>query len=176
MAKRLISTIIISTAAMLALTGCDNTSDTAMATEQGTATGVGSESITNIDWNAVATEQTPVARADFDYPFAIDSQNVRDYADYFSIDNATAQHNLTVGMASNEPLSKVLEQLGTSYTSHELTDGEAMQLIIHTTPDIAASSYDYVFAEDFAKGLTLPIVIMPDGVKGEVDANPHEGM
>ena len=46
-----------------------------------------------------------------------------------------------------------------------------MKLIIHTTPDIAASSYDYVFSDDFAKGLVLPIEIKPDGKKGEVKAH-----
>ena len=71
-------------------------------------------------------------------------------------------------MASNEALSKVLDQLSTSYVSHGLTDTKDMTLIIHTTPDIAAGSYDYVLAGDFAKGLVLPIVIQPDGKKGEV--------
>ena len=71
-------------------------------------------------------------------------------------------------MASNEALSKVLDQLSTSYVSHELTDTKDMTLIIHTTPDIAAGNHDYILAGDFAKGLVLPIVIQPDGKKGEV--------
>ncbi|MGM8888617.1 hypothetical protein ACS8FD_22000, partial [Psychrobacter sp. 1U2] len=100
-----------------------------------------------------------------------DSQNVLDYADYFKVDAATAQHNLTVSMASNEALSKVLDQVSDSYTSHELTDGKDMKLIIHTTPDVAASSYDYVLSDDFAKGLVLPIVIQPDGEKGDVEVH-----
>ena len=70
-------------------------------------------------------------------------------------------------MASNEALSKALDQLSESYVSHELTDGNDMKLIIHTTPDIAASRYDYVLSDDFAKGLVLPIEIKPDGKKSE---------
>ena len=118
-------------------------------------------------------KEEPADLASYGYPFAIDSQNVQNYADYFKVDNATAQYNLTVGMASNEALSKVLDQLGTSYTSHEVTDGENAKLVVHTTADIDASNYDYVFEEDFAKGLVLPIEIKPDGVKSEVD--PHAG-
>ena len=84
------------------------------------------------------------------------------------MDNATAQHNLTVSMASNKALSKALDQLSESYVSHELTDDKDMKLIIHTTPEIAASSYDYILAGEFAKGLVLPIVIQPDGKKSDV--------
>ncbi len=43
-----------------------------------------------------------------------------------------------------------------------------MKLVIHTTPDVAASSYDYVLSDDFAKGLVLPIEIKPDGKKSDV--------
>ena len=71
-------------------------------------------------------------------------------------------------MASNEALSKALDQLSESYVSHELTDDKDMTLIIHTTPDIAASSYDYVLTGNFAKGIVLPIVIQPDGKKSDV--------
>jgi hypothetical protein len=31
-----------------------------------------------------------------------------------------------------------------------------------------------VFADDFAKGLVLPIKIVPDGKKNEAMVNPHE--
>ena len=41
-------------------------------------------------------------------------------------------------------------------------------IIIHTTTDVATSSYDYVLSDDFAKGLILPIEIKPDGKKGDV--------
>lgn len=169
MMKRLTSMMIIATASMWALTGCSNSevaaSNPAMPTEANATTTPSSH---DIDWSAIATNETPAKRADYVYPFAIDSQNVRDYAEYFNIDNATAQHNLTISMASNEALSKLLDQLSDSYTSHEIIDSKDMKLVIHTTPDVAASSYDYVLSDDFAKGLVLPIEIKPDGKKGEV--------
>lgn len=177
----------ISITALLALSGCDNNSvtdtanDSAKIAEKATvaesttaATNEDSALATDIDWSKVASGEQAAERASYDYPFDIDSQNVQDYADYFKVDKATAQHNLTVGMASNEALSKVLDQLSNSYTSHELTDGETVELIVHTKPDINASRYEYVFSEDFAKGLVLPIIIKPDGKKDETVINPHE--
>lgn len=175
MSKRLISTIIITTASMWAFTGCadgsDKTSEEATTTEPVSESAQSSTTAKTIDWSIVKSSESPADLADYDYPFALDSQNVRDYAEYFKVDNAIAQHNLTVSMASNEALSKVLDQVSDSYTSHELTDGKDMKLIIHTTPDVAASSYDYVLSDDFAKGLVLPIVILPDDKKDEVEGH-----
>ncbi|WP_201526421.1 hypothetical protein [Psychrobacter frigidicola] len=187
MAKRLIGILIISAASVWALTGCDNSVDTIDSTSKevteqtttpesskdGISATKDSASANTIDWSAIASDETAATLANYDYPFALDSQSVHAYADYFKIDNVSAQHNLTVGMASNEALSKALDAIGTSYVSHELTDGDKVELIIHTTPDISASRYDYVLADDFAKGLILPIVIKPDGKKGGV--NLHEG-
>lgn len=177
MAKRLMSMRVIATASVLVLvglTGCDKstgttepTSETAAVTTEDAATTASN----TVDWSIVDSGEEPADRASYQYPFAIDSQNVQDYADYFKVDNATAQHNLTISMASNEAVSKILDQLSESYVSHELTDGEDMTLIIHTTPDIAASSYDYVLSDDFAKGLILPIEIKPDGKKGDVKSH-----
>lgn len=172
MSKRLISMMIITTASIWSLTGCADGSDktseeTITATES--ASQPSATTAKKIDWSIMESGKSPADLADYDYPFALDSPNVRDYAEYFKVDDATAQHNLTVSMASNEALSKVLDQVSDSYTSHELTDGEDMKLIIHTTPDVAASRYDYVLADDFAKGLVLPIVIQPDGEKDEVE-------
>ncbi len=172
MTKRLISMMIIATASMWALTGCDNSADTAnKASEDAVTTSDSSTTAKTIDWSVMASSESAANLADYNYPFKLDSQSVQSYADYFKVDNATAQHNLTVSMASNEALSKVLDQVSDSYVSHEITDGEDMTLIIHTTPDVAASSYDYVLSDDFAKGLVLPIVIVPDGRKGEVKAH-----
>lgn len=173
MAKRLISIIIMSAAGVWALTGCNNSVDTADKTsipvEQKTS--IASDSATAIDWSIMASGESPATLADYKYPFALDSQSVRAYANYFKVDNATAQHNLTVGMASNEALSKILDQLSNSYVSHELTDGKTVELVIHTTPDTKADRYDYVLADDFGKGLILPIVIKPDGKKGDVEGH-----
>ena len=180
MVKRLINTIIITVAIACAITlvGCDNNTETtdvtATASEQTVSAPTSelpSEPTGAIDWAKVASAEQPAPVADYKYPFAIDSQNVQNYADYFKVDKATAQHNLTISTASNEALSKVLDQLGNSYTSHEITDGKDAKLVIHTTADIAASRYDYVFAEPFAKGLVLPIEVVPDGVKSEVDVH-----
>ena len=175
MAKRLISMLIVSAAGVWMLAGCNNADNANPNIQDDNAqeqTGSVAEATANastvIDWKQIDSGEKSANQANYQYPFALDSQNVRDYADYFKVDNATAQHNLTVSMASNEALSKVLDQLGTSYVSHELTDGNDMKLIIHTTPDIAAGSYDYVLKGEFAKGLVLPIKIVPDGVKGEV--------
>ncbi|WLP94929.1 hypothetical protein [Psychrobacter sp. M13] len=186
MVKRLAPMLIITIAGMattLTVSGCDNNSDTtieSVATEQ-TATSLAdtenSDSaetdakVTAIDWSKVDSGEPAATVADYEYPFAIDSQNVKNYADYFKVDNATAQHNLTISTASNEALSKVLDQLDTSYTSHQVIDGKDAKLVIHTTADIDASSYDYVFAEPFAKGLILPIEIVPDGVKSDIDVH-----
>ena len=171
MPKRLITMLIITTASMWALSGCDNSADT-MAKKTDTSVSTTDSAVANtIDWSVMDSGEKPADLANYKYPFALDSQNVRDYAEYFKVDNATAQHNLTISMASNEALSKALDQLSESYVSHELTDDKDMKLIIHTTPDVAASSYDYVLAGEFAKGLVLPIEIKPDGKKGEVKAH-----
>ena len=178
MIKRLLSIMIIASAGMMTLTGCDNSADNSNGTDsidssdKNSVTAASEAAKANtIDWSLVASGEKAVDRANYKYPFALDSQNVRDYAEYFKLDNATAQHNLTISMASNEALSKVLDQLSESYTSHEIIDSKDMKLVIHTTPDVAASSYDYVLSDDFAKGLVLPIVIQPDSKKGEVKAH-----
>ena len=175
MIKRLLSMMIIAGAGMMTLTGCDNSADNSNGTDNIDKTSVAAApdaaKANTIDWSLVASGEKAVGRTNYKYPFALDSQNVRDYAEYFKLDNATAQHNLTISMASNEALSKVLDQLSESYTSHEIIDSKNMKLVIHTTPDVAASSYDYVLSDDFAKGLMLPIVIQPDRKKGEVKAH-----
>lgn len=118
-----------------------------------------------IDWTKLDTGVTKVAPSDYDYSFAPDSQPVRAYMDYFDVDATTAQYNLTVSMASNEALSKLLDQLGTNYVSHEIIDGNDLKMVVHTTDAVPAATYDYVIAGDFGKGLVLPIEIVPDGVK-----------
>ena len=115
MVKRLLSMMIIASAGMLALTGCDNSADNSNSTDsvdssdKTSVTAATSEAakINNIDWSLVASGEKAVDPANYKYPFALDSQNVRDYAEYFGVDNATAQHNLTISMASNEALSKI---------------------------------------------------------------------
>ena len=167
MAKRLRGLLMVTVASLSLLSACDNSADSPQNSPENVSAEANTSADNSIDWAAIATTETPIEKSGYDYPFAIDSQNVSDYADYFKLDTQTAQHNLTVSMASNEALSKILNQLGASYTSHELTDGEDITLIVHTTPDVAAGRYDYVFEDDFAKGLVLPVLIVPDGVKRE---------
>ena len=167
MVKRLINMMIMASIGLAALTSCDNSANNADANTSATQTADAAD-VHTIDWSLVASGEKAVDPANYEYPFALDSQNVRDYAEYFGVDNATAQHNLTISMASNEALSKLLDQLSDSYTSHEIIDSKEMKLVIHTTPDIAASSYDYVLSDDFAKGLVLPIETKPDGKKSDV--------
>ncbi|WP_227429130.1 hypothetical protein [Psychrobacter sp. I-STPA6b] len=116
---------------------------------------------TDIDWTKLDSKISPVNPEDFKYPFELDSQSVLAYADFFHITPAEARHSLTIGTASNEPLPELLDQLGDHYRSHELTDGKDVTLIIHTSPEVTASRYDYVFSEPFAQGLTMPIIIQP---------------
>ena len=181
MIKRLLSMMIIASAGMMTLTGCDNSADNSNGTDsidssdKNSVTAASEAAKANtIDWSLVASGEKAADRTNYKYPFALNSQNVRDYAEYFKLDNATAQHNLTISMASNEALSKVLDQLSESYTSHEIIDSKDMKLVIHTTPDVAASSYDYVLSDDFAKGLVLPIVIQPDSKKDKVKAHGEQ--
>lgn len=172
MVKRLISMMIMASIGLAALTSCDNSANNADSTATSSAAQTpDAADVHTIDWSLVASGEKAVDPANYEYPFALDSQNVRDYAEYFGVENTIAQHNLTVSMASNEALSKLLDQLSDSYTSHEIIDSKDMKLVIHTTPDVAASSYDYVLSDDFAKGLVLPIVIQPDGKKGDVKAH-----
>ena len=114
-----------------------------------------------IDWTKIDSGVEPIAVESFEYPFALDSEPVKSYVDYFHVTPREAQHSLTVGTASNEPLPALFDQLGDNYVSHELTDGKEVRLIVHTTADVAASEHVYVFSEPFARGLTMPIQIVP---------------
>lgn len=118
-----------------------------------------------IDWAQIDSGIQPVDADSFNYAFALDSIPVKSYMDAYHVDAKTARYNLTVGMAVNEVLSKVLDQVGTSYVSHELTAGKDSQFIIHTTAQIVPSEYRYVFAEPFAKGLSITVNVMSDGKK-----------
>lgn len=69
---------------------------------------------------------------------------------------------MVIAMASPEVLSKILDQLRDGkYITHQLTDGADMMLIITTTPDVMADKFDYVFEDEFGRGLVLPVMIQP---------------
>lgn len=113
-----------------------------------------------IDWSLIDSGQKPVAAANFNYPFELDGDSVKSQAKFSNITPEQARHSLTVGMASNEPLEKILDQLGNSYLSHDFSETEA-KLRIYTTPNVEPSQHNYVISHEFARGLTLPIEIVP---------------
>lgn len=127
-------------------------------------------SIKKIDWTLIDSGVARVNVDEFAYPFTLDSAPVKAYMDAYQVDAKTARYNLTVGMAVNEVLNKVLDQIGTAYVSHELTAGKSSKFIVHTTSRIAPSQHDYIFAEPFAKGLTIPVEIINDGEKTATNA------
>lgn len=114
----------------------------------------------SIDWSRIDSGQKPIPPEEFNYPFELDGESVKSQAKFSAITPEQAQHTLTVGMASNEPLEKLLDQLGDSYLSHKFSESEA-KLIVYTTPNVKPSQHDYVIAHEFARGLTLPIEIIP---------------
>lgn len=118
-----------------------------------------------IDWQKIDSAEAVVDKQKFAYTFAPNSIPVQNYVKAYKVDATTAQYNLTIGMAANELLSKVLDQIGTSYVSHELTAGSDSKLIIHTTAKVVPSEHAYVLAEPFAKGLVLPVQLIADGKK-----------
>ncbi|MFW2177928.1 MULTISPECIES: hypothetical protein [unclassified Moraxella] len=112
-----------------------------------------------IDWQALDSGVKAVDKASFNYPFKLDSEPVKAYAEAYHVDPQTARYQLTVGMASNEVLSKLLDQLGTDYVSHQLTGGKDAKLVILTNQNIIPSQSVYIFGEPYAKGLSLPVAV-----------------
>lgn len=131
--------------------------------------------ILKIDWQKIASNEPAIDPKNFKYPFELDSEAVKMYAKEYNIDNQSARYQMTVGMALNEVLSKLLDQLGTTYTSHEIiidkTDNMPV-LRVHTTANVANLQENYVFADKFAKGLTMKVQVINDGVKQPIK-NPH---
>lgn len=113
-----------------------------------------------IDWDRIDSGQKAVATKDFVYPFELDSDAVKSQAKFSNISPEQAQHTLTVGMASNEPMEKLLDQLGDSYLSHKFSENDA-KLTVYTTPNVKPSQHVYVITHEFARGLTLPIEVVP---------------
>lgn len=112
-----------------------------------------------IDWALVDSKTERIDPSTFAYPFAIDSEPVKNYANTYQITPAQAQHSMVLAMASPEVLGKLLDQLDSNYVGHHLTDGANMSLVITVKPKVVADKYEYVFADNFAKGLVLPVVI-----------------
>lgn len=128
----------------------------------------------SIDWSRIDSGQNPVATEDFTYPFELEGDSVKSQAKFSDISPKQAQHSLTVGMASNEPLEKLLDQLGDSYLSHKFSESEA-KLIVYTTPNVKPSQHNYVIAHEFAQGLTLPIEIIPQPETEDLESTQPDG-
>lgn len=114
-----------------------------------------------IDWTQVETHVAPIDPAAFAYPFDKDSDPVKNYANAYGITNEQAQHSMMLIMAAPEALGKVIDQMQGAYLGHDLTDGKDVRLVIYTTNQVEASEHRYVFADKFAEGLSLPIVVRP---------------
>ena len=80
----------------------------------------------------------------------------------YHVDNETSRYNLTVGMAVNEVLSKVLDQLGTAYVSHELTAGKTARLS-SIPPSKLPRANTLMSLPSPLPGLTIPVKIINDG-------------
>lgn len=115
-----------------------------------------------LDKTHILTDTPKADTATYDYPINLDSMAVKNYAKAYNITDKQAQHSMVIAMASPEVLSKILDQLrGGKYIAHQLTDGADMTLVITTTPDVVADKFDYVFADEFGRGLVLPVIIQP---------------
>lgn len=145
-----------------------NLNDAANTQEPSTAEMVSTrDKALSIDWGKVDSGVKPIDKKDVNYPFKLDSDSVESQAKFSNISNEQAQHSLTVGMASNEPLEALLDQLGDSYLSHTYSVSDAT-LYVDTTPNVVPSHFDYVIAHEFAKGLILPIEVRPQS-KADTD-------
>lgn len=139
------------------------------------STDVAQSGLKKIDWQKIDSGEKAIDPKDFKYPFELDSEAVKMYAKEYNIDNESARYQMTVGMVINEVLSKLLDELGTSYASHEIVIDKTDNLPIlkvHTTVDVVNFSADYVFSDKFAKGLSIKVQLINDGVKKPIK-NPH---
>lgn len=114
-----------------------------------------------IDWSYLDTKVTKKDPDHYPYPFQQDSQPVQNYAQAYQINAKQAQYAMMLSMASPEALGKVLDQISDYYLGHEFIDGADPALVIYTKPAVVSDDYEYVFADKFGEGLTLPIKIRP---------------
>lgn len=118
----------------------------------------------HLDPSLLNTGVTPIDKADYPYPFAEDSLAVKNYANAYHISPKDAQHSMVLSMASPEALNKILDQIQGHYLGHGMTDGKDATLIIYTTDEVAEYRFDYVIADKFGEGLTLPVHILPKSI------------
>lgn len=114
-----------------------------------------------IDWAYIDTKEPKADLTNYVYPIALESQAVTNYADAYHISPKQAQHSIVVAMAAPEALGKILDQLTGKYLGHHISDGDNVTLTIYTTSDVLPQKHNYIFADNFGKGLELPIIITP---------------
>lgn len=103
--------------------------------------------------------QRPRVNADaFTYIFDKNSPAVQNYAKSFNLSPMQAQYAMTVIMAAPEALSDLSDRLQGRYLSHYIIDSAQPVLVINAE-NTPAVQFDYVFTDDFAKGLVLDVVI-----------------
>lgn len=114
-----------------------------------------------LDWSHIHTKTPKADTQSYSYPIALDAQAVKNYAKQYQISDQQAQHSIVVGMAAPEALGKVLDQLDGEYRGHELKDGADMTLVIYVSDKVVGETQEYVFADKFGEGLSIPVVISP---------------
>lgn len=113
-----------------------------------------------LDPSVLVSGVTPIAPSAYDYPFAIDSVVVDNYAKAYDITAAQAQHSMVLAMGAPEALTKVIDHIQGHYMGHTLSDGKDMTLVIYTDDKVAPLQFDYVLSE-FGRGLVLPVQVTP---------------
>lgn len=119
------------------------------------------DNISKLDLSQLATGTPKADPQTYAYPFDINSEAVKNYAKAYGLSPEQAVHAMTILMASPEALNKILDQIGSEYRTHTLTDGKDAALVVYTSERIAPISFEYVIADNFGKGLVLPVQVLP---------------
>lgn len=114
-----------------------------------------------LDLSQLATGTPKADPKTYVYPFEASSEAVKNYAKAYGLSPRQAAHAMTILMASPEALNKILDQIGSEYRTHTLIDGKEAALVIYTSEYIAPTSFEYVIADNFGKGLVLPVQVLP---------------
>lgn len=118
-------------------------------------------SSTSLDLTQLATGVPKADPKTYAYPFDTSSEAVKNYAKAYDISPQQAAHAMTILMASPEALNKILDQIGGEYRTHALTDGKEAGLVVYTSGKIVPVAFEYVIADNFGKGLVLPVQVLP---------------
>lgn len=125
----------------------------------------------SVDWSLVDSKITPSDTGSYNYPILLDSLPVQNYAKTFDTTAQQAQHAMVLSMASPELINKVLDQLSDEYLGHRFMDGAKPMLVIYTTDKVTPSEFNYIIADSFGKGLSLPVQIRPKTATDSLDVD-----